>query len=71
MTPAGTIRWAATAAVIPLTAAEARRLFNPSTRLARDQEHHEHWSEWRRAHQARARRCRRYNRRLNDHQMLL
>jgi len=57
--------------MIPLTAAEARRLFNPSTRLARDQEHHEHWSEWRRAHQARARRCRRYNRRLNDHQMLL
>jgi hypothetical protein len=56
--------------MIALTAAEARRLFNLSTRLTRDQEHHQHWSDWRRAHQARARRCH-YNRRLNNHKLLL
>lgn len=54
----------------PLTAAEARRLSNLSTRLTRDQEHHEYGSEWRRAYQARARCCH-YNRRLNNHQMML
>jgi hypothetical protein len=56
--------------MIALTAAEARRLFNLSTRLTRDQEHHQHWSDWRRAHQARARRCH-YNRRLSNHRLLL
>jgi hypothetical protein len=56
--------------MIALTAAEARRLFNLSARLTHDQEHHQHWSDWRRAHQARARRCH-YNRRLNNHRLLL
>ena len=41
--------------MIALTAAEARRLFNLSTRLTRDKAHHQHWSDWRRAHQARSR----------------
>jgi hypothetical protein len=56
--------------MIALNAAEGCRLFNLSTRLAHDQQHHQHWSDWRRAHQARARRCR-CNRRLNNHKLLL
>lgn len=56
--------------MITLTTAEARRLFNLSTRVTRDREHHQHWSDWRRVHQAIARRCH-YNRRLANHKMLL
>jgi hypothetical protein len=42
--------------LIPLTAAEARRLFNLYTRVIRPQAFHQHWSDWRRRRQARARR---------------
>ena len=41
--------------LIPLTAAEARRLFNLYTRVIRPEEFHEHWSAWRRRRQASAR----------------
>jgi len=41
--------------MIPLTAAETRRLFNLYTRVIHREEFHEHWSAWRRRHQARAR----------------
>jgi hypothetical protein len=41
--------------LIPLTAAETRRLFNLHTRVIRPESYHEHWSGWRRRHQARAR----------------
>lgn len=56
--------------MITLTTAGTRRLFNLSTRITRDPEHHQHWSGWRRAHQARARRSH-YNRRLKNHKLLL
>ena len=56
--------------MITLTTGEARRLFNLSTRITRDQSHHQHWSDWRRIHQATARRCH-YKRRLKDHGLLL
>jgi hypothetical protein len=52
--------------MIALTTAEARRLFNHATRIARDAGHHQHWSDWRRRHQARARRCH-YQHRTTDH----
>jgi len=42
--------------MIPLTAGEARRLFNLHTRVARPEAHHQHWSDWRRRRQAHARR---------------
>jgi hypothetical protein len=42
--------------LIPLTAGEARRLFNLHTRVTRPDEHHVHWSGWRRYRQAAARR---------------
>jgi hypothetical protein len=41
--------------MIPLTAAEARRLFNLHTRVIRPRAFHEHWSDWRRRRQASAR----------------
>jgi hypothetical protein len=41
--------------LIPLTAAEARRLFDLHTALALPCRHHVRWSHWRRRHQARAR----------------
>ena len=41
--------------MIPLTAAETRRLFNLYTRVIRAEEFHEHWSAWRRRRQASAR----------------
>jgi hypothetical protein len=41
--------------MIPLTAAEARRLFNLRTRVIRPEDFHEHWSDWRRRRQASAR----------------
>ena len=56
--------------MITLTTGEARRRFNHATRAAPDQDLHQHWSDWHRAHQATAHRCH-YNRRLQDHRMLL
>jgi hypothetical protein len=41
--------------MIPLTAAEIRRLINLYSRLTRTEQYHERWSNWRRHHQARAR----------------
>jgi hypothetical protein len=41
--------------LIPLTAAEARRLFNLYTRAGHPHAFHEHWSRWRRYRQAAAR----------------
>jgi hypothetical protein len=43
--------------LIPLTAAETRRLFTLHTTVTRPKMFHEYWSDWRRCHQARARRC--------------
>jgi hypothetical protein len=42
--------------LIPLTAAETRRLFNLHTRVTRTRAFHEYWSDWRRYRQASARR---------------
>ena len=56
--------------LIPLTAAEARRLFNLHTRVARPAAFHEHWSDWRRRRQAAARKSH-YARRIRDHEALL
>jgi hypothetical protein len=41
--------------MIPLTAAEARRLLNLHTHLTRSRAFHESWSNWRRYRQASAR----------------
>jgi hypothetical protein len=56
--------------LIPLTAAEARRLFNLYTNVARPRAFHERWSHWRRHRQATARKSH-YARRLRDHGSLL
>ena len=56
--------------LIPLTAAEARRLFNLHTRVTRPGPFHEHWSGWRRRRQAGARKSH-YARRIRDHEALL
>jgi len=56
--------------LIPLTAAEARRLFNLYVPATRPPEFHEHWSNWRRRRQAAARKSH-YARRLRDHGLLL
>ena len=56
--------------LIPLTAAEARRLFNLHTRVTRPAEFHRQWSHWRRCRQAAARKSH-YARRLRDHEALL
>jgi hypothetical protein len=56
--------------LIPLTAAEARRLFNLHTNIPRPRAFHERWSNWRRHRQATARKSH-YARRLKDHGMLL
>jgi hypothetical protein len=56
--------------LIPLTAAEARRLFCLYTRTARPVPFHEHWSDWRRRRQAAARKSH-YARRIRDHEALL
>jgi hypothetical protein len=56
--------------LIPLTAAEARRLFNLHTRVIRPPEYHERWSRWRRRRQAAARKSH-YARRLRHHRSLL
>ena len=52
--------------LIPLTAAEARRLFNLHTRVTRPQAFHEQWSDWRRYRQASARKSH-YARRNQHH----
>jgi hypothetical protein len=56
--------------MIPLTAAEARRLFNLHTRITRPSTFHEHWSDWRRRRQASARQSH-YARRIRNHEALL
>jgi len=56
--------------LIPLTAAEARRLFNLHTRTARPAAFHEQWSGLRRRRQAAARKSP-YARRLRYHEALL
>ena len=56
--------------LIPLTAAEARRLFNLHTRVTRPQAFHQHWSDWRRYRQASARKSH-YARRTRNHEALL
>lgn len=56
--------------MIPLTAAETRRLFNLYTRVTRQERYHERWSGWRRRHQARARRFH-YQRGINSLRMRL
>ena len=52
--------------LIPLTAAEARRLFNLRTRVTRPAPFHEYWSDWRRYRQASARESH-YARRTGEH----
>ena len=56
--------------MIPLTAAETRRLFSLHTRVIRHAEFHEHWSIWRRQHQATARKSH-YARRIRNNETLL
>ena len=56
--------------LIPLTAAETRRLFNLHTRATRPAAFHEHWSDWRRYRQASARKSH-YARRTRNHETLL
>jgi hypothetical protein len=56
--------------LIPLTAGEARRLFNLHTHVARPRAFHEHWSGWRRYRQAAARKSH-YARRTKNLRPLL
>jgi hypothetical protein len=56
--------------LIPLTTAEARRLFNLHTRIIHPDEHHQHWSGWRRYRQAAARKSH-YARRTRSNRALL
>ena len=56
--------------MIPLTAAEARRLFNLYTPVTRSLAFHERWSDWRRRRQANARKSH-YARRARNHETLL
>jgi hypothetical protein len=56
--------------MIPLTAAEARRMFNLHTGVTWPREFHKYWSGWRRRRQADARKSH-YARRLRNHEMLL
>ena len=56
--------------LIPLTAAEVRRLFNLHTRVTRPEAFHEQWSNWRRYRQASARKSH-YARRTRSHEALL
>jgi hypothetical protein len=53
--------------MIPLTAGEARRLFNLYTRVARPEAFHACWSDWRRYRQASARKSH-YARRTRNHE---
>jgi hypothetical protein len=52
--------------LIPLTAGEARRLFNLHTRVTHPHEHHARWSDWRRYRQAAARKSH-YAPRIRNH----
>ena len=56
--------------LIPLTAAEARRLFRMHTHVTWPRAFHESWSDWRRYRQAAARKSH-YARRTRDHKALL
>jgi hypothetical protein len=56
--------------LIPLTAAQTRRLFTLHTTITRPKAYHEYRSDWRRCHQARARRCH-YRRRISGLKMRL
>jgi hypothetical protein len=56
--------------LIPLTAAETRRLFNLNTRVTRPGAFHQYWSDWRRYRQASARKSH-YARRNRNHETLL
>jgi hypothetical protein len=56
--------------MIPLTAAETRRLFCLYTRVTRPEAFHEHWSHWRRRRQASARKSH-YARRTGSLRTLL
>jgi hypothetical protein len=56
--------------LIPLTATEARRLFNLHVRVTRPEAFHRQWSDWRRRRQAAARKSH-YARRLRNHKALL
>jgi hypothetical protein len=51
--------------LIPLTAAEGRRLFNLHTRVIRPAAFHQHWSDWRRYRHVGARKSH-YARRVRD-----
>ena len=56
--------------LIPLTAAETRRLFNLHTRVTWPAAFHKNWSDWRRYRQASARKSH-YARRIRDNEALL
>jgi hypothetical protein len=56
--------------MIPLTVAEARRLFNLHTRVIHPDAFHQYWSDWRRYRQASARKSH-YARRTGNHKALL
>jgi hypothetical protein len=56
--------------LLPLTAAEARRLLNLHTRINRPRAFHEQWSGWRRYRQATARKSH-YARRARSNTALL
>jgi hypothetical protein len=53
--------------LIPLTTAEARRLFNLHTRFTRPVGYHQRWSSWQRRRPAAARKSH-YARKLRNHQ---
>jgi hypothetical protein len=56
--------------LIPLTAAESRRLFNLHVPVTHPPAFHQQWLDWRRYRQAAARKSH-YARRLRDHGLLL
>jgi hypothetical protein len=56
--------------LIPLTAAESRRLFNLCVPVTRPRSFRQQWSDWRRYRQAAARKSH-YARRTRDHEKLL
>jgi hypothetical protein len=55
--------------LIPLTAAESRRLLNLHIHVTMPQAFHQQWSDWRRYRQAAARKSH-YARRTRDHETL-
>ena len=56
--------------LIPLTASEARRLFNLNVHVTRPRAFHQQWSGWRRYRQAAARKSH-YSRRTRRNEALL